>query len=77
MRCSESKLSYHYGSEVHQKSDLNCRIYQDWSEEYNLPSRQRESEKMARESSTKQDEEATTEEVPRSIAIYTEKEITM
>ena len=30
---------------------------------------------MARESSTKQDEEATTEEVPGSIAIYTEKEI--
>ena len=34
-------------------------------------------QKIARESSTKQDEEATTEEVPRSIAIYTEKEITM
>ena len=31
--------------------------------------------KMASESSTKQDEEATTEEVPGSIAIYTEKEI--
>ena len=30
---------------------------------------------MARESSTKQDEEATTEEVPRSIVIYTEKGI--
>ena len=30
---------------------------------------------MASESSTKQDEEATTEEVPESIAIYTEKEI--
>ena len=34
-------------------------------------------QKMARESSTKQDEEVTTEEVPRSIAIYTEKEITI
>ena len=33
-------------------------------------------QKMASESSTKQDEEATTEEVPGSIAIYTEKEIT-
>ena len=32
-------------------------------------------QKMASESSTKQDEEATTEEVPGSIAIYTEKEI--
>ena len=31
--------------------------------------------KIASESSTKQDEEATTEEVPGSIAIYTEKEI--
>ena len=30
---------------------------------------------MASESSTKQNEEATTEEVPGSIAIYTEKEI--
>ena len=30
---------------------------------------------MASESSTEQDEEATTEEVPGSIAIYTEKEI--
>ena len=30
---------------------------------------------MASESSTKQDEETTTEEVLRSIAIYTEKEI--
>ena len=32
-------------------------------------------QKMASEISTKQDEEATTEEVPGSIAIYTEKEI--
>ena len=32
-------------------------------------------QKMANESLTKQDEEATTEEVPGSIAIYTEKEI--
>ena len=32
-------------------------------------------QKMASKSSTKQDEEATTEEVPGSIAIYTEKEI--
>ena len=32
-------------------------------------------QKIASESSTKQDEEATTEEVPGSIAIYTEKEI--
>ena len=30
---------------------------------------------MASKSSTKQDEEATTEEVPGSIAIYTEEEI--
>ena len=33
------------------------------------------SQKVASESSTKQDEEATTEEVPGSNAIYTEKEI--
>ena len=32
-------------------------------------------QKMASDSSTKQDEEATTEEVPGSIAIYTQKEI--
>ena len=32
-------------------------------------------QKMASKSSTKQDEEATTEEVPGSIAIYTEEEI--
>ena len=32
-------------------------------------------QKMANESLTKQDEEATTEEVPESIAIYAEKEI--
>ena len=32
-------------------------------------------QKMASKSSTKQDEEATTEEVPGSIAIYTEDEI--
>ena len=32
-------------------------------------------QKMASKSSTKQDEEATTEEVPESIAIYTEKEM--
>ena len=42
-----TKLTYHHGSEVHQKSDLNCRIYQDWSEEYNLPSRQREARKSS------------------------------
>ena len=41
-----TKLTYHHGSEVYQKSNLNCRIYQDWSEEYNLPSEQRESEKI-------------------------------
>ena len=32
-------------------------------------------QKMASKSSTKQDREATTEEVPRSIVIYTEEEI--
>ena len=42
-----TKLTYHHGSEVYQKSDLNCRIYQDWSEEYNLPSRQREARKSS------------------------------
>ena len=42
-----------------------------------IPGQKNTAQKMARESSTKQDEEATTEEVPGSIAIYTEKEITM
>ena len=32
-------------------------------------------QKMARKSSTKQDRVATTEEVPRSVVIYTEEEI--
>ena len=39
-------LSKNHDSEVYQKSDLNCLIYQDWSEGFNLPSRQRESEKI-------------------------------
>ena len=26
-----------WGSEVYRKSDLNCRIHQDWSKEYSPP----------------------------------------
>ena len=70
-------LSWSHGSEVYQKSDLDCRIYQDWSEELQstIATRKRENlvntaQKMASKSSTKQDEEATTEKVPGSIAIH-------
>ena len=81
-----TKLTYHRGSEVYQKSDLKCRISVSrlvrGIQSTIATTTKRENplntaQKMASESSTKQDEEATTEEVPRSIAIYTEKEITM
>ena len=30
-------LTLSHGSEVYQRSDLNCPIFQDWSEKYNRP----------------------------------------
>ena len=76
-------LFWSHGSEVYQKSDLNCRIYEDWSEELQssiATTRKRENllntaQIMVSKSSIRQDAEAITEEVPGSIAIYTEKEI--
>ena len=58
---------------VYIKTDQRNTIYHRDNEKRENPLNT--AQKMARENSTKQDEEATTEEVPGSIAIYTEKEI--